>query len=526
MGPPTVLLVGYNGANNTGAEALLQADLADLRAVLGPDARLTVPTLNAANLRRYLHETPTLRIAPIPSVFPGAVRRLVREHDLVVLVEGSAYMDTWTPALLWYFLWATHCAAELGKPCLAYAVDAGQLSRLDRWLVRREASRTELIVTRSHGRGRAAAVLGRQRADHGDRRQRLQLPAGGGRRRLAAVHVGRRPPPARSGWPWSTSAGSRSWSGRGAAPRTATAGPTTSPTHAARRQAGQALAAGYAALADRIVERHGRPLALIAMEELDEPLARVIRGRMRHPERTKVFSSREHNASRMTTLLRSLDLLVTSRYHAAVLSMAAAVPQVAVGHDLRLLTLYQELGLAGELFVPGGASPEVFTAVTERVERLLADPEPVREALRRGHQVHAAAARRNRALLRAFARDHGWEVSRHGRRDPAHRRHRVPGHPDRPPAARAAPTTTWWRWSTPRTRPRPAACCCGPGGTGRSWPTQSAGEQPRWPVTVGAAGWRSWPATSGHPGSAWSRPPGTAWPAASPTSSTPPPTCA
>ena len=52
MRPPTVLLVGYNGANNTGAEALLQADLADLRAVLGPDARLTVPTLNAANLRR------------------------------------------------------------------------------------------------------------------------------------------------------------------------------------------------------------------------------------------------------------------------------------------------------------------------------------------------------------------------------------------------------------------------------------------------------------------------------------------
>ena len=73
---------------------------------------------------------------------------------------------------------------------------------------------------------------------------------------------------------------------------------------------------------------------------------------------------------------------------------------------------------------------------------------------------------------------------------------------------------------------RPAAGCCGPGGTGRSWPRRSVGEQPRWPVTVGAAGWRSWPATSGHPGSAWSRPPGTAWPAASPTSSTPPPTCA
>jgi hypothetical protein len=44
-------------------------------------------------------------------------------------------------------------AYALGKPCLAYAVDAGRLSRLDRWLVRHEASRTELIVTRA----RAAA---------------------------------------------------------------------------------------------------------------------------------------------------------------------------------------------------------------------------------------------------------------------------------------------------------------------------------------------------------------------------------
>jgi polysaccharide pyruvyl transferase WcaK-like protein len=407
MRPPTVLLVGYNGANNTGAEALLQADLADLRAVLGPDARLTVPTLNAANLRRYLHETPTLRIAPIPSVFFAAVRRLVREHDLVVLVEGSAYMDTWTPALLWYFLWATRCAAELGKPCLAYAVDAGQLSRLDRWLVRREASRTELIVTRSPSAAERLRSWGvsapmtatadnafnfRPEEADGAWLRSTWPEIAAGAVGLALVDFSRFPVVVR---PWGRTKDCYRW-------------PYYFAHSRARRQAGQALAAGYAALADRIVERHGRPLALIAMEELDEPLARVIRGRMRHPERTRVFSSAEHDASRMTTLLRSLDLLVTSRYHAAVLSMAAAVPQVAVGHDLRLLTLYQELGLAGELFVPGGASPEVFTAVTERVERLLADPEPVRDALRRAHQVHAAAARRNRALLRAFARDHGW----------------------------------------------------------------------------------------------------------------------
>jgi polysaccharide pyruvyl transferase WcaK-like protein len=404
MSPPTALLVGYNGANNIGAEALLQADIADLRAVLGPDARLTVPTLNAANLRRYLQPGPTLRIAPIPTIFFAAVRRLVREHDLVVLVEGSAYMDTWTPALLWYFLWATRCADEAGKPSLAYAVDAGQLSRLDRWLTRRVASRSELIVTRAEAeRLRSWGVTAPITATADNAFNFLPDPAdaawlhawwpeGAGAVGLALVDFSRFPVVVR---PWGRQEDCYRW-------------PYYFAHSPARRRMSRALAEGYASLADGIVARHGRPVALIGMEEVDEPLARTVQDCMRYGARARVFSSREHDASRMTTLLRSLDLLVTSRYHAAVLSMAAAVPQVAVGHDLRLRTLYEELGLAEELFVKGGASPEVFAAVEERVERLLADPAPVRAALRHGYQVHAAAARRNRELLRGFALPHGW----------------------------------------------------------------------------------------------------------------------
>ena len=68
-----------------------------------------------------------LTIAPVPTLFFGGLRRLVRENDLVVIVEGSTYMDTWGSALLWAFLWASRCAAKRGRPCLAYAVDAGEL---------------------------------------------------------------------------------------------------------------------------------------------------------------------------------------------------------------------------------------------------------------------------------------------------------------------------------------------------------------------------------------------------------------
>ncbi|HET9250374.1 MAG TPA: polysaccharide pyruvyl transferase family protein [Actinomycetota bacterium] len=409
MDPPRVLLIGYNGANNTGAEALLQADIEDLRAVFGDDALLTVPALkDPANLRRYLREGPNLRIVPMPSIFLATTRRLVREHDLVVLVEGSAYMDTWTSALLWYFLWATRCAHREGKPCLAYAVDAGQLRPRNQRLVRRVASTTDLIVTRSEAAAQRLREWGvtapiewtadnafsfEPRAEDHDRGRAIwpgaEEPAVG----IAAVDFNRWPVVIR---PWGKRENRYRW------PYYFSASPR-------RDRASANLARGYARLADHVIQHHDRSVALICMEELDEPIAHAIHREMADPDRARVFSSREHDASRMTLLLRSLGVLVTSRYHASVLSLADAVPQLAVGHDLRLRTLYAELGLAPRYFLsPDG--PDVFDRMTEAVDELLSDPPEVREQLRAGNEIHVAAARRNRELLRSFAVRHGWGV--------------------------------------------------------------------------------------------------------------------
>jgi polysaccharide pyruvyl transferase WcaK-like protein len=406
--PPRVLLVGYNGANNTGAEALLLSDIADVRAVLGPDATITVPTLNAANLRRYVRQESNLRIAPIPSVYFLAVRRLVREHDLVLLVEGSTYMDTWTPVLLWAYLWATRCARAHGKPCLAYAVDAGGLSPFDRWLVRREASKTDLIVARSAGAAerlrswRVSAPI-EVTADNAFNFQpnqtdlgwvqRVWPDSGSGLVGLAAVDVTRWPVVIR---PWGRAEDCYRW-------------PYYFSCSPERTRARDALAATYVELADRLVAEHGKAVALIGMEQLDEPFAWEIQRRMVHGDRARVFSAREYSASQLTVLLRSLDLLVTSRYHASVLSLAAQVPQVAVGHDLRLKTLYGELGLVDDFFLTPH-DPTLRLALEERVERLLTQPEPVRAALARGYAELLGRARRNRELLREFVEARGWRT--------------------------------------------------------------------------------------------------------------------
>jgi polysaccharide pyruvyl transferase WcaK-like protein len=408
-----VLLVGLNGVNNTGAEARVLAAIDDVRAALGPETFITVPSLDVANTRRYVHENADLRVVPVPSLYFAAVRRLVREHDLILLVEGSVYMDTWTSFLLWYFLWATRCARAFGKPCMAYAVDVGEVSRFNRRLVRREASKTDLLVTRTYA---AAETL---------RSWGVTAPMDV----AADTALTMRTDPADEGWvrrAWPEAEAGlvgfsvvdfylwplvfRLWGPRERRYRW----PYFFSRSPERLKSSADLAKGYAALADRIVTKKGKYVALICMEEVDEPLAGEVHRRMAHAGRARIFSAREHDASRMTALLRGLDLLVTSRYHASVLSLDGQVPQVAVGHDLRLKTLYDELGLLNEYFVDS-RSPDMFAVLSDRVERLLTDTTLERSTLRRGYDDLMARARRNEEILRTFARAHGWTLA--GRRE-------------------------------------------------------------------------------------------------------------
>ncbi len=407
---PRVLMVGYNGANNTGAEALLASDIEDVRAILGPNAHITVPTLNPANLRRYVTEGPRLRIATIPTLFFGALRRLVKESDLVLLVEGSTYMDSWGSPLLWSFLWASHCASKLGKPCLAYAVDAGALKPFNARLARRVASRTDLIVTRNRSAASRLRSLGvtapmLSTADNAFTFQPREADRGwvarewpraaGGMVGLAMVDFHLFPAVMR---PWGPRGRCYKW-------------PYYFASSPERARASEALARGYASLANHVVESTGKAVALICMEQLDEALAERVHDGMKHPESARVFSARQHDASRMTCLLRGLDLLVTSRYHAAVLSLAAGIPMVAVHHDTRLATIYQDLGLKEKWFLDPTAAGSLacslpalrlFAGLRERVDLLLKNPGLQKESLSRGYAEHLALARQNRRLLGEF----------------------------------------------------------------------------------------------------------------------------
>lgn len=85
----------------------------------------------------------------------------------------------------------------------------------------------------------------------------------------------------------------------------------------------------------------------------------------------------------MTCILCELDLLVTSRYHSAVLSLRSCVPQIAVGHDPRLSSFYHDLNLYADYFLSHN-TPNLWEVVGEKIDLLLANPDLEKDHLKNG----------------------------------------------------------------------------------------------------------------------------------------------
>jgi polysaccharide pyruvyl transferase WcaK-like protein len=396
---PRVLLVGYNGANNTGAEAKLLVIINEIRSIMGPDACITVPSLNEANLRRYLTESPTLKIESVrPSLLILDVRKFVKQNDLILLVEGSCYMDTWGSALLWCYLLATRYAHSMKKPCIAYSVDAGSAGRFNRWLIRHEASKTNLILARTQKAAERLKKWGvkapievtadnafafQPNPEDNDLIKRV-WPEASHVVGVAAEDIYMWPVQIRL---WDRKKYCYRW-------------PYYYTHSKASREKSDLLAKVLAVQADDIIEEYDKDVALLSMEGLDAGFANKIQRLMKHSERTKVFTSSEYNASQMTSILRSLDLLITSRYHAAVLSLANQVPQTAIGHDLRIRDLYADLEIS-ELFTDH-EDPLRFWELSNDVGDVFDHYDSVKNKLKKGYEQYQEREKRNPQLLKSF----------------------------------------------------------------------------------------------------------------------------
>lgn len=353
-----VLLVGYNGARNTGSDVRVAAIARQLKALFGAGkVQLTVMTLDAKALEGYFDED--VELLEFSSFFPLDLLRACSRHHAAILCEGSTLKSTFANALTLFMCEAAGIMAMQGKPCLAYGSEVGKMepfleraaARLCRdtyFITRTESSLSALkkLGLRGHVGTDAAwsydGAVGNAEAEELLRRQGWD-----GVKPLLGFAV-------INPFCWPVRASLNKWfkgklTGKLEGQYDKWYFFSDSPK---RREAYEAYIQSVAAAANAFIKENDAFPVLIGMERLDEKPCKELSAQLNRA--SAMFLSGEYGAPVMTGILRRLDMLVTSRYHAAVLSMKGGCPIVALSMDERLDGILHELELDGRYLLHTG----------------------------------------------------------------------------------------------------------------------------------------------------------------------------
>lgn len=92
-----LLIVGYNGARNTGADARVVAAVKQIKDLFGADnVHMTVLTLSEKALEGYFDED--VEVREISSIFLKDLYKACSSHHAAVLCEGSTLKSTFAGA--------------------------------------------------------------------------------------------------------------------------------------------------------------------------------------------------------------------------------------------------------------------------------------------------------------------------------------------------------------------------------------------------------------------------------------------
>lgn len=350
-----VLLVGYNGARNTGSDVRVASLARLIRDAFGPDeVELSVMTLDPESTAPYFDGVAN-QIALNTYFFIPLLKACSQNH-VAVLCEGSTFKSKFADALTLYTCEAAGIMRSQGKPCVAFGGEVGAMTPfLERevralcpdvyFMARSGASYDEAVrLGLRSRRGTDTAWTFDSASGHDVAMALLREGGWDGESPLLGIA-----PINPFCWPvvpsipkWAASA----------------FGKATSPKYmnwyffswSEQRSARfQRYLDGMSAGAFTFARENGYTPVIIGMEKLDKDACAKMSERL--GRKVPVVLSNELDGYVIGEVLRSLSLLVTSRYHAQVLATGANVPAVAVSMDERLDNLAEEFGLPGELLM-------------------------------------------------------------------------------------------------------------------------------------------------------------------------------
>ncbi|MFC0402409.1 polysaccharide pyruvyl transferase family protein [Paraburkholderia rhizosphaerae] len=337
-----VLLLGYVGAGNTGADLRAIEIIRQLRRIFAGRA-LDITLFTCGELIDHPVLASVTRFQPESLYVPDALDAALPRFDVVLNVEGSTYTSKFSDALAGMLIGGVALAAAHGALACAYGVDAGAMTpRLTRFAA---ANATDaLVFCRSSGASRQLDALGIAPRAGADTAWRFRAGAADDLPPSFAALCPNNP----YWWPVRTDA-RRAYLLDGADVESPLRhGPLTFHTwdeERARRFA--AYKAGFATVAAGLRAQGIEPV-LVAMERLDLAVCDEIAALLPFPLR--IVARGRDSLDAVAAAVAHARCVVTTRYHAAVLAIAHGVPAVGVSMDSRIDRLFDDAGVHGWTF--------------------------------------------------------------------------------------------------------------------------------------------------------------------------------
>ena len=139
-----ILLIGYHGFSNSGADARLCVIIDNLRKI-NKNIKITYVTID-----KQIETHADVDVIQIDLL--NAFYKLLfymNKYDIIIIEEGGPYIDFWSFSYIWFFL-INICYAKLfQKKIVSYSVGIGKLTPINYRLTKKILNNTNLITSRT-----------------------------------------------------------------------------------------------------------------------------------------------------------------------------------------------------------------------------------------------------------------------------------------------------------------------------------------------------------------------------------------
>jgi polysaccharide pyruvyl transferase WcaK-like protein len=339
-----LLFAGYNGTRNTGSDVRVEEMLRQVQRILGEkNVHLSVMTQNFKLTRGYFGNATQVKL---PDIFPPFLYREVPKHHGVVACEGSMFKSKFANALTTMMIGSLGIAAAENKLAVGYGAEADHMDPLLARMCRRYCGQS-LIITRNEesmailGKLGVPTELGTDTAwtfePHGPEYGRKALREAGWDEATPVLVIC----PINPFW-WPVKASLAKFVARGLTGAYQRSHYRSIYFHSSGPKVEAAYLRYLTAIGNavQIFRKEGKVFPIVVgMERLDRHPCQWLGERLGG---APVFTSDQYDMYQLVSIVRSGQMMISSRYHAIVTSMAALVSSAGITMDERIRNLMRE----------------------------------------------------------------------------------------------------------------------------------------------------------------------------------------